>query len=99
MKDEILDKYQEAGLIAAKILRDGAKEIRIGAPYLDIVESIESRVIGEGAALAFPLNLSLNEDAAHDTASTGDTGRSPTLPDTVSTSTSFTGHLQFPTSE
>ncbi len=35
MKDEILDKYREAGLIAAKILRDGAKEIRIGASYLD----------------------------------------------------------------
>ena len=72
MKDEILEKYREAGLIAAKILRDGAKEIHIGTPYLDIVESIESRVIEEGAALAFPLNLSLNEDAAHDTASPGD---------------------------
>jgi methionyl aminopeptidase len=73
MRDEILDKYREAGLIAAKILRDGAKEIRIGTPYQDIVESIESRVSEEGAALAFPLNLSLNEDAAHDTASPGDT--------------------------
>ena len=73
MKDEIFDKYREAGLIAAKILRDGAKEIRIGTAYLDIVESIESRVSEEGAALAFPLNLSLNEDAAHDTASPGDT--------------------------
>jgi len=72
MNDEILDNYREAGVIAAKILRDGAKEIRIGVSYLDIVESIESRVIEEGAALAFPLNLSLNEDAAHDTASPGD---------------------------
>lgn len=73
MKDEIFDKYREAGLLASKILRDGAKEIRIGTPYLDVVESIESRVNEEGAALAFPLNLSLNEDAAHDTASSGDT--------------------------
>ena len=73
MKDEILDKYREAGLIAAKILRDGAKEIHIGSSYLDTVESIELRVSEEGAALAFPLNLSLNEDAAHDTASPGDT--------------------------
>lgn len=73
MNDKILEKYREAGLIAGKILRDGAKEIRIGTPYLDIIESIESRVIEEGAALAFPLNLSLNEDAAHDTASPGDT--------------------------
>jgi methionyl aminopeptidase len=72
MKDDVLEKYREAGLIAAKILRDGAKEIRIGTSYLEIVESIESRVADEGAALAFPLNLSLNEDAAHDTASPGD---------------------------
>jgi len=73
MNDEIFEKYREAGILAAKILRDGAKEIRIGASYLDIVESIESQVTNEGAALAFPLNLSLNEDAAHDTASPGDT--------------------------
>ncbi|HSA38410.1 MAG TPA: type II methionyl aminopeptidase [Methanoregula sp.] len=73
MNDEIFDKYREAGLIATKILRDGAREIRIGTSYLDIVESIESRVKDEGASLAFPLNLSLNEDAAHDTASPGDT--------------------------
>lgn len=72
MNDEILDKYREAGLIAAKILQAGAKEIRAGVPYLDLVESIESRVSEEGAALAFPLNVSLNEDAAHDTASPGE---------------------------
>lgn len=72
MNDEILDKYREAGIIAARILRAGAKEIHAGARYLEVVESIESRVAGEGAALAFPLNLSLNEDAAHDTASYGD---------------------------
>jgi methionyl aminopeptidase len=72
MNDEVLDNYREAGVIAAKILREGAKEIRIGASYLEIVDSIESRVSNEGAALAFPLNLSLNEDAAHDTASPGD---------------------------
>jgi methionyl aminopeptidase len=73
MNDDVFEKYREAGILAAKILRDGAKEIRIGASYLDIVESIESQVTNEGAALAFPLNLSLNEDAAHDTASPGDT--------------------------
>ena len=73
MKDEIFEKYRDAGEIAAKILRQGAQEIREGVSYLDIVESIEIQVSEEGAALAFPLNLSLNEDAAHDTASPGDT--------------------------
>ena len=72
MKDEVFEKYREAGDIAAKILHQGAQEIRVGVSYLELVESVESQVKDEGAALAFPLNLSLNEDAAHDTASLGD---------------------------
>ena len=73
MNDEIFEKYREAGVIASGILREGAKGIRTGESYFDLVESIESRVREEGASLAFPLNLSLNEDAAHDTASPKDT--------------------------
>ncbi|MDO9034668.1 MAG: type II methionyl aminopeptidase [Methanoregula sp.] len=73
MNDEIFEKYLEAGAIASRILREGALGIRVGESYLDLVESIESRVLEEGASLAFPLNLSLNEDAAHDTASPADT--------------------------
>jgi methionyl aminopeptidase len=72
MKDDEIEKYREAGSIAAKILSEGAKAIRIGGSFLELVESIETRVKDEGAALAFPLNLSLNEDAAHDTPSPGD---------------------------
>jgi len=73
MNDEIFEKYRDAGVLAAKILRRSAQKIRTGGSYLDLVESIEVQVEEEGAALAFPLNLSLNEDAAHDTASPGDT--------------------------
>jgi methionyl aminopeptidase len=72
MKDDILDNYKNAGTLAAKILRDSTKEVRVGGSYLEFVESIEGRIKEEGAGLAFPLNVSLNEDAAHDTASTGD---------------------------
>ena len=72
MKEDILEKYHAAGVIAAKILENGARDIRVGVSYLEFVESIEARVKEEGADLAFPLNVSLNEDAAHDTASTGD---------------------------
>ena len=70
-----MEKYRESGRIAAKVLREGAQVIRVGASYLDVVESVEARVREEGAGLAFPLNLSLNEDAAHDTASGGDERR------------------------
>jgi methionyl aminopeptidase len=72
MKEDVFEKYRDAGVIAAKILRSSSQRIRIGASYLDLVELIEEQVKEEGAELAFPLNLSLNEDAAHDTASPGD---------------------------
>jgi len=72
MKEDVFEKYRDAGVLAAKILRSSSQRIHIGASYLDLVESIEEQVKEEGAELAFPLNLSLNEDAAHDTASPGD---------------------------
>jgi methionyl aminopeptidase len=72
MNEDIFEKYHDAGELAAKILRHGAQSIRIGGSYLELVESVEEEVRKEGAELAFPLNLSLNEDAAHDTASPGD---------------------------
>ena len=75
MDDDLMEKYRESGRIAAKVLREGAQAIRVGASYLEVVESVEARVREEGAGLAFPLNLSLNEDAAHDTASGGDERR------------------------
>jgi methionyl aminopeptidase len=46
--------------------------IEIGGSIRDVVVEIEEMVQRTGAGLAFPLNLSLNEDAAHDTASPDD---------------------------
>ena len=72
MEDEIFDKYCQAGAFAASVIRKGAMEIRPGAPYLEVIEFIEDMASSDESGLAFPLNVSLNEDAAHDTASTGD---------------------------
>ena len=72
MKDDIFDMYREAGALAASVIRKGAREIRIGASYLEVVEFVEDLASSDSSGLAFPLNLSLNEDAAHDTASFGD---------------------------
>ncbi|RPJ54145.1 MAG: type II methionyl aminopeptidase [Methanobacteriota archaeon] len=72
MKDEIVDLYREAGAIASAVLRRGRDRVRIGTPIRETVESIEGMVREAGAGLAFPLNVSVNEDAAHDTAWPGD---------------------------
>jgi methionyl aminopeptidase len=72
MKDEVLDAYLEAGRIASRVLSRSLPRVKIGASFPLVVEEVESLVRSEGAGLAFPLNLSVNEAAAHDTASEGD---------------------------
>jgi methionyl aminopeptidase len=73
MKEEIFENYRQAGELAAAVIKKGAREIRPGASYLDVVGFIEDLVNSKDSGLAFPLNVSLNEDAAHDTASLDDT--------------------------
>ncbi|MBN1195633.1 MAG: type II methionyl aminopeptidase [Methanomicrobiaceae archaeon] len=72
MNEEILEYYREAGMIASKVLTRAAGMVRTGEPVLELVETIEAAVSDEGGALAFPLNISSNENAAHDTAGPGD---------------------------
>ncbi|WP_292394966.1 type II methionyl aminopeptidase [Methanoculleus sp. UBA303] len=72
MDDEVYDAYHEAGTLAQKVLHRGSGLVKEGANLLDMVEATEAMVTEEGALLAFPLNVSFNEAAAHDTAMPGD---------------------------
>ena len=65
MNDEVLEKYIKAGKIAAEVREASAKLAKVGMPLLELAEPVESRVRGGGAEPAFPVNLSLNEFAAH----------------------------------
>jgi len=65
MNDDVYDKYRLAGKIAAKARDHGAKLIKEGVSYLEIAMSVESEITKNGAGLAFPVNLSINELAAH----------------------------------
>jgi len=72
MDDVVYDAYREAGALARKVLHQGAGLVKEGAGLLEMVEATEAMVMEEGAFLAFPLNVSFNEAAAHDTAMPGD---------------------------
>ncbi|MBP2133799.1 methionyl aminopeptidase [Methanomicrobium sp. W14] len=72
MDDEILDYYIQAGKIAKKCLDKAASKVKPGVLILDFVNETEESILNEGAGIAFPLNISRNEAAAHDTASEGD---------------------------
>lgn len=64
IKDNIED-FREAGKITAKIREESKRLIMVGEPLLDIADTIEKMIHDEGAKPAFPVNISINEIAAH----------------------------------
>jgi len=68
---EHYEKYREAGRIAREALKLGAGMVKEGVSYKEIAERIEN-FISSGAKPAFPVNISVNETAAHYTPSLND---------------------------
>jgi methionyl aminopeptidase len=64
----ILDNYVLAGKIASTVRENARKKNHIGRTLFDICESIENEITLLGGNPAFPVNVSLNEIAAHYTA-------------------------------
>ena len=72
MNEEIKEKYLQAGKIAAKAMKKAGKLCTPNRKMLEICEKVEEFIRKEGAENAFPLNVSVNEVAAHYTATVGD---------------------------
>ena len=54
--------------ITARVREESKKLVKPGAKYIDVVEKIEERIRELGGKPAFPVNISVNDKAAHDTA-------------------------------
>ena len=65
MNDEIIEKYMKAGAIAAEARDTGLAHIKPGISFLEIVSVVEEIIEKRGAAPSFPVNISVNEIAAH----------------------------------
>jgi len=65
MDDTVYEKYRLAGRIAAKARDDGAEMVKEGVSCLEVVNKVESMILNDGGGLAFPVNVSINEVAAH----------------------------------
>ncbi|PIO00555.1 type II methionyl aminopeptidase [archaeon CG10_big_fil_rev_8_21_14_0_10_43_11] len=61
-------KVIEAGQVGARVLAHSASLVKAGARYLDIAKTLEKKILDSGAGIAFPVNISVNEVAAHGTA-------------------------------
>lgn len=68
MDQDVIDKYKQSGVIAKKCAELAADLIKPGASALDISRQVEELIAKEGGKPAFPLNLSIDEVAAHYTA-------------------------------
>ncbi len=62
---KVLNNYRMAGGIAAKIRGEAKKIIKKGTPIIKICEILEKKIRSEGGKPAFPLNVSVNDIAAH----------------------------------
>jgi methionyl aminopeptidase len=72
MEESVVGSYVKAGKIAKQV-KDFAKDIiKPGVKLIDIANKIDAKIIELGGESAFPVNLSLNEIAAHYTPKTGD---------------------------
>ncbi len=72
MEKSEFQSYQKAGEILSTVRKEAAKRIKPGQKLFKICEDIESEIVNLEGKPAFPVNLSANENAAHDTAKVGD---------------------------
>jgi methionyl aminopeptidase len=72
MNDDIFALYRDAGVIARTSLEHAGNMVREGMRIAEVVDAVEEVIAGLGAGIAFPVNISLNEAAAHDTAGPDD---------------------------
>lgn len=72
MEKGVLEKYTLAGHIASQVREEAKNLVAPRESILDAAETIEARIIELGGKIAFPVNISMNEFAAHCTPRAGD---------------------------
>lgn len=71
-KDSPLEKYLEAGKIAIQVKKLLREMVAVGTPVLELCEAGEAKIRELGGNWAFPLNVSINNIAAHYSSPPGD---------------------------
>jgi methionyl aminopeptidase len=65
MEKSVMEKYVRAGRIAAEVCAKTRAMMKPGVKLLDVAEFAESEVARLGGKPAFPINMSVNDVAAH----------------------------------
>ena len=69
---EKYEKHREAGRILSQVREETAARVEVGASHLEVAEYAEDRIRELGGKPAFPVNISIDEEAAHATPSIDD---------------------------
>ncbi|MFC7026402.1 type II methionyl aminopeptidase [Halomicroarcula sp. GCM10025324] len=64
---EQYEKCREAGEILAQVRDEAAERVEVGVSHLEIAEWAEGKIRELGGEPAFPVNISIDEEAAHAT--------------------------------
>jgi methionyl aminopeptidase len=72
MEKDALEKYKKAGNIHKEVREFAVKETKKDTKVLDLVGKIEKMIKDKGGGIAFPVNISINDIAAHFTPDIGD---------------------------
>jgi methionyl aminopeptidase len=75
MNESMVSPLRKAGAISGEARDRGAEMVSEVVTYLEVAEEVESIIHNRGAEPAFPVNISVNEIAAHYTPCTDDTKR------------------------
>jgi methionyl aminopeptidase len=71
-ESEQYENCREAGEILAQVRDEAAERVEVGTGYLEISEWAEDRIRELGGEPAFPVNVSVDEEAAHGAAGSDD---------------------------
>ena len=72
MDAEVLAKYRKAGKIAGKVREFGLGLIREGVTLLSVAEAVERQTLELGGNIGFPVNIAIDDQAAHYSPCAGD---------------------------
>ncbi len=67
LESEQYEKHREAGRILSQVREEAAERVEVGATHLEVAEFAEERIRELGGKPAFPVNISIDEEAAHAT--------------------------------
>lgn len=77
LTEDDVEKYLRAGRVACLVIKELERHVKVGVKLLDLAEYIERRIRELGGEPAFPVNISINNVAAHYTPLPGDASTIP----------------------